>query len=76
MKSLLILCLLTLSLSGCGDRNRIDAEVFIKAETDCTLRGGLDYVTGVPSVSDSKMNWYYRAVCKDGSMVISEVSDS
>jgi hypothetical protein len=75
MKSLLSLCLLTLTLSGCSvDSEGIDVEVFVKAETDCTLRGGLDRVR-TSAVPHSNGWWYYIAYCKDGTSVNSGVKD-
>lgn len=74
MKSLLALCLLTLALSGCAG-NYIQAEVFIKAETDCTMHLGLDYVTVAASVTDTNNKWWYTAHCKDGSSVYNKVED-
>lgn len=77
MKSLLALCLLTLTLSGCASSysEYIDAEVFIQAETDCTLRDGLDAVAVRNSVAINGY-WYYRAYCKNGTSVNSGVKDS
>jgi hypothetical protein len=76
MKNLLALCLLTLTLSACSPvPEHIDAEVFIQAETDCTLRGGLDIVR-TSTVPAANGYWYYTAECKNGTSVNSGVKDT
>jgi hypothetical protein len=74
MKSLLLSCLLIAALSGCDYYENIDSEVFIKAETDCTLRGGLRSVSTTP-VPASNGYYYYTAYCKDNTSVNSGVKD-